>query len=160
MTVAINQTDNETGTAEDLLAELMRTAESEADAVTGALVENGPEIKQGSYQVRPRDTLWKIATQHKMKVETLKALNDMGDGSTVIVGQKLIVGGAPAVTKTMQMTSHQTVDADWYVVRAGDSLYGIGRKFESSVDELLRWNQLANADNLKVGQRLRLFPTE
>ena len=95
-----------------------------------------------------------------MKVETLKALNDMGDGSTVIVGQKLIVGGAPAVTKTMQMTSHQTVDADWYVVRAGDSLYGIGRKFESSVDELLRWNQLANADNLKVGQRLRLFPTE
>ena len=70
------------------------------------------------------------------------------------------MGGAPAVTKTMQITSHQTVDGDWYVVRAGDSLYGIGRKFESSVDELLRWNQLANADNLKVGQRLRLFPTE
>ena len=160
VTVAINQTDNEAGTAEDLLAELMRTAESEADAVTSALVENVPEIKQGSYQVRPGDTLWKIAIQHKMKVETLKALNDMGDGNTVIVGQKLIVGGAPAVTKTMQITSHQTVDGDWYVVRAGDSLYGIGRKFESSVDELLRWNQLANADNLKVGQRLRLFPTE
>ena len=73
VTVAINQTDNEAGTAEDLLAELMRTAESEADAVTSALVENVPEIKQGSYQVRPGDTLWKIAIQHKMKVETLKA---------------------------------------------------------------------------------------
>ena len=160
VTVAVNQTNNETGSAEDLLAELMRTAESEADSVTSALVESVPEIKQGSYQVRPGNTLWKIATQHKMKVETLKALNDMGDGNTLIVGRKLIVGDAPAVTTTMQMTSHQTMDGEWYVVRAGDSLYGIGRKFESSVDELLRWNQLANADNLKVGQRLRLFPNE
>ena len=159
VTVAASQVGSDAETAEDLLAELMRTAESEADAVTSVLVESVPEVRQASYKVRPGDTLWKIATQHKMSVDALKALNEMSDANTLVVGRKLTVGGVFDTAESMQMASHNPVDGEWYVVRAGDSLYGIGRKFESSVDELLRWNQLANAENLQVGQRLR-FPTQ
>ena len=145
-------------TAEDLLAELMRSAESEADAVTSVLVDSAPHIKQTTYKVQPGNTLWKIATRHGMGVESLLA-NDMSDANKLIVGQKLIIGAKSSVSVHKAPASKMT-DGQWYVVRPGDSLYGIGRKFESSVDDLLRWNQLANADDLQVGQRLRLFPIQ
>ena len=146
-------------TAEDLLAELMRSAESEADAVTSVLAQNTPQVKATVYKVQPGDTLWKIANRHHMSVEALLEANNMSDANKFIVGQKIVVGGQP-VSITTQPVVSKLADGDWYVVRPGDSLYGIGRKFESSVDDLLRWNQLANADSLQVGQRLRLFPIQ
>ena len=149
----------ESQTAEDLLAELMSTAESEADAVTSVLAETVPQIEQVTYKVQAGDTLWKIANRHGMRVENLLAANNMGDANKLIIGQKLNI--APTTSVVAQVAdSTKVADDKWYVVRAGDSLYGIGRKFESSVDELLRWNQLANADNLQVGQKLRLLPQE
>ena len=149
----------ESQTAEDLLAELMSTAESEADAVTSVLAETVPQIEQVTYKVQAGDTLWKIANRHGMRVENLLAANNMGDANKLIIGQKLNI--APTTSVVAQVAdSTKVADDKWYVVRAGDSLYGIGRKFENSVDELLRWNQLANADNLQVGQKLRLLPQE
>ena len=88
---------NEPGTAQDLLAELMRTAESEADAVTSVLVENVPHSQPTIYKVRPGDTVWKIATRHGLSVESLLAGNNMSDANKLIVGQKLTIG-APAVS--------------------------------------------------------------
>lgn len=42
-----------------------------------------------------------------------------------------------------------------YIVRGGDTLWGIARKFETSVDELKRLNGLTG-DVIKVEQRLRV----
>ncbi len=42
-----------------------------------------------------------------------------------------------------------------YVVRYGDTLYGISRRFGTSVDELIRANQLAG-DRIQIGQKLMI----
>lgn len=42
-----------------------------------------------------------------------------------------------------------------YTVRAGDTLYGLGRRYNMSVSEIKRLNQL-DSDNLRVNQRLKL----
>ena len=39
-----------------------------------------------------------------------------------------------------------------YTVRHGDSLYSIAQKFDIRADALARFNSLANADNLYIGQ--------
>jgi len=155
-----DQSANELGTAEDLLAELMRTAESEADLVTSVLVESSPSIEQSVYTVRSGDTLWKIADQHGMTLEQLRAVNTMSDTNKLLVGQTLIISQAPVVASPTPSLSDNNGTLEWYVVRPGDSLYGIGRKFESSVADLLAWNHLANADTLQIGQKLRLFPEQ
>ncbi len=106
------------------------------------------------YEVRRGDTLWRIARSHGVTVPALEAANRI-TGARVMVGQRLVI---PVSGASEQIPSPGQEDSTrWYVVRKGDSLYGIGRKFESSVEDLLRWNQLANAGQLHVGQRLRLF---
>ena len=43
-----------------------------------------------------------------------------------------------------------------YVVRLGDTLYGISRKFAVSIDKLREWNRLSGSD-VHQGQKLVLF---
>jgi hypothetical protein len=41
----------------------------------------------------------------------------------------------------------------YYTVRRGDALFSIARKFETTVEQIQRWNQL-EGDRVKIGQRL------
>lgn len=49
-------------------------------------------------------------------------------------------------------------EADVYVVQPGDTLYKIASKFNLSVDELKRYNQLKSND-ISIGQQLNLKPS-
>ena len=41
-----------------------------------------------------------------------------------------------------------------YIVRAGDSLYAIARRFGTTLEELVRLNQIADPSRLVIGQSL------
>ena len=45
-----------------------------------------------------------------------------------------------------------------YIVRPGDTLFGIGRMHNRNVNDLVMWNNLANPHQITVGQRLRIAP--
>jgi lipoprotein NlpD len=45
-----------------------------------------------------------------------------------------------------------------YTVVAGDTLSGIARKHGLSRDDIANWNQLANPNEIRVGQTLRMTP--
>ncbi|MFA5615124.1 MAG: LysM peptidoglycan-binding domain-containing protein, partial [Methanoculleus sp.] len=42
-----------------------------------------------------------------------------------------------------------------YTVRTGDTLYGLGKRYKMSVQEIKSLNQL-DSDNLRVNQKLKL----
>jgi membrane-bound lytic murein transglycosylase D len=44
-----------------------------------------------------------------------------------------------------------------YVVRPGDSLYSIARRFRVTVPDLRQWNGVAAEKTIKPGQRLKMF---
>jgi membrane-bound lytic murein transglycosylase D len=44
-----------------------------------------------------------------------------------------------------------------YVVRPGDSLYSIARRFRVTVPDLREWNGVAAEKIIKPGQRLKMF---
>ncbi|MFJ2993084.1 peptidoglycan DD-metalloendopeptidase family protein [Pandoraea sp. NPDC087047] len=50
------------------------------------------------------------------------------------------------------------VPAGSYRVQSGDTLYGIARANNASTADLVRWNRLADADKIEVGQVLRVVP--
>lgn len=64
-----------------------------------------------------------------------------------------LVGGCAGPTPLGQMFS-----PDVYTVRAGDTLYAIAWRYERSVQDLIRWNDLDNPDQLRPGQRIHLSP--
>lgn len=43
-----------------------------------------------------------------------------------------------------------------YVVKRGDTLGAIARKFRVTTSQIMRWNHLRNANRLSIGQRLRI----
>ncbi|SEK09883.1 peptidoglycan DD-metalloendopeptidase family protein [Achromobacter sp. NFACC18-2] len=50
------------------------------------------------------------------------------------------------------------VQPGYYRVESGDTLYQIARKEGASVRDLVRWNNLSNANSIEVGQVLRVDP--
>ena len=43
-----------------------------------------------------------------------------------------------------------------YVVKKGDTLGHIARKYHVTVSQIMRWNKLKSAHKLRIGQRLRI----
>ena len=45
---------------------------------------------------------------------------------------------------------------EYYIVKYGDTLWAISRRFNTTVDELVSLNNIANRNLINVGQKLRV----
>ena len=92
------------------------------------------------YTVKSGDSLWSIATNYGVSVDDIINLNNLG--TTILqIGQQILI--------PKQVESEKNV----YIVKAGDNLYSIANKYNITVNELKKANNLEN-NNLSVGQEL------
>ncbi len=112
---------------------------------------NGARSKQ-TYSVRHGDSLWTIARKYRVTVQQVSSWNKLDARAPIKPGQKLFIyknsTGSNATSRV------QTVV---YTVRSGDSLYLISKKFNVSVNDLRRWNNLGKDKYLQPGQSLKLY---
>jgi LysM repeat protein len=94
------------------------------------------------YTVQRGDTLWSIARKFNLTVDKLKDINNL-NSNVLSIGQKLIV------------SENMSSDNNYYIVKSGDTLYSIAKKYNISVDELKDINNLTS-DILSVGQSLKI----
>ena len=99
------------------------------------------------YIVQKGDTLYSISKKFQMKIEELKELNNISS-DTLQVGQVLIING------NKMPDNNQT-----YIVKKGDSLWGISKKYNIPINELIAINQLDDL-TLQIGQELIVTPSE
>ncbi len=95
--------------------------------------------------VRPGDNLFRLALAHGTTVEALARANGLADPSQIRSGQRLIIPTAEAAAETGSV---------FHVVRTGETVFSIARKYGVSPWALARANQLADANRLLAGQRL------
>ncbi|MDH3219296.1 MAG: LysM peptidoglycan-binding domain-containing protein [Gammaproteobacteria bacterium] len=108
--------------------------------------------------VRPGQSLWSISRSYGVTTQALAKWNAMAPIDTLRVGQKLVVW-----TKDKRAQSVSIIDtrpgnalhALRYTVRKGDSLYLIADRFNISVADIKRWNQVGKY--LQPGQKLKLY---
>ncbi len=126
-----------------------------AEAVVKAIAEylgynysyNGEMVNENYYIVKKGDSLWSIASKYNITVNDLKKLNNLSS-NMLTVGQKLLV----------KDTSSSSDVGVYYTVMAGDTLYGIAKKFNLTVDELKKMNNLSS-NNLSINQKLLVSGT-
>lgn len=126
-----------------------------------------PPEDENAYVVRSGDNPYRIARRFGVPVEALIKLNNITNPTRLKVGQVLIIPG-PDVTappapapKEPQATIPPTAAADGtYVVRQGDTLYEISRRFDITMATLIAANDLADPRRLDVGQVLVIPDTE
>jgi lipoprotein NlpD len=73
--------------------------------------------------------------------------------------------GAASPAATTPAPSAQTEETvedkpGYYTVRKGDNLFRISQRFGQHYRSLVEWNNLPNANDIKVGQQLRVLPPE
>lgn len=131
----------------------------DAATVPPAAVEPG-----GLYTVQPGDTLSGIAARHQVTVWTLAQANRLTGVSWVYVGQQLFIP-APAATPPPASAPAPEAEAevaplaDTYVVQRGDTLAGIARRFNTTVEELAALNAILNPSTIYANQQLQLSAT-
>jgi len=94
-----------------------------------------------TYEVKRGDSLSKIAYITGLSVNRIKALNNL-TSNTISVGQVL------------NLRPDKPEDAEVHVVQAGDTPYSIARRYQMSLDELLRINGLNRYSKIYPGQRI------
>lgn len=138
-----------------------------AAILMAALLPNLARAETPDYYVTVKmgDTLFAIAARYGVSTDALIARNKLPNANFVYVGQRLVIPGrrstetslpANAAMITAMITSQQTTMANGeYVVRAGDTLFSIAVKHNTTVDAFVRANNLASV-NVYTGQRLRV----
>lgn len=133
----------------DDVSQLKNDWESLAEAVVKAITEYigvpyTVEDNANYYQVKSGDTLWSIARKYGVTVTELKDANNL-NSNALSIGQLLYI----------PKEETEIIETKVYTVKKGDTLYGIANKYNLTVDELKKQNNLTS-NSLSIGQKLNV----
>ena len=132
---------------------------------SGLQVGQSIKIPAGStvpdtYTVQSGDSLTAIASKYNLGMDYIADLNNMSRTAGLRVGQKLkLTGEVPAVEtpKTVEkQTTASNNSTDIHVVKSGETLNSIARKYHLQLNYLAELNNLSRTANVRVGQRLKV----
>ena len=102
------------------------------------------ESDEPVYIVQPGDTLWAIAQQFGVSVDSLAAKNGMSNQSQLSIGARLIIPGLEGVTGILVTST----------VNYGESLESLSRRYGVSPTNLSLLNHYTSPDEVYAGSSL------
>ena len=121
-----------------------------------------------SHTVKPGETLYDIAQEEAIRMESLLDYNQLQKHMQPAAGEKLylrtkapeqpalaIGNNNPATPVTVPPT-HSSRESIAYKVHPKETIYSICKKYNIKIDDLVQWNQLTSYA-LKTGQQLTIY---
>lgn len=116
-------------------------------------VEN-PVIHEVTYG----DTLFKIAQRYGVTVDEIAQANDIVYTWSIQIGQKIVIPGLEAPDNSEVVQNPLVAAAPvQHVIRPGETLAGIARRYGVDPDLILRANNIANPNLIYHGQTLNIW---
>lgn len=106
------------------------------------------------HRVRSGETLSHLAVRYDVSVASIKRWNGL-KSSRIRIGQRLRIGSTGA-ERARAATESSGSTATRHVVRSGETLTGVARRYGVSLSALARANDLTTRSKLRIGQRLRI----
>ncbi|MBC2694732.1 MAG: LysM peptidoglycan-binding domain-containing protein [Desulfobacteraceae bacterium] len=112
-----------------------------------------PKSKRIVYhKVRPGETLSTIARRYRTSVKSIARANNIRKNNLIVAGKKLKIPQRGAVYRVREPKYKHTSK---YIVKRGDSLWIIARRFDTTTKKLQKLNNLLNT-HLHIGQMLKI----
>lgn len=139
-----------------------------------------------TYRIRRGDNLFLVAKKYRTTVAYLRDLNDLPKGKKLRIGMRLMVPDRTPLrdrpdrrekhkiasvakedlsskaskevkeTKEMQDFKDEGGVSKYYIVQSGDSLFSIAQKYNTSVKQLKKINNIRRGRSLKIGIKIKL----
>jgi len=114
-------------------------------------------VQSRTYRIKAGDNLGAIASKFDTEVGLLQEVNDI-HGSDIHVGDTLTIPGDGDVDSSQPSVANGAERAPQvYLVRNGDTLSLIARKFNVSVSDIRAWNALKGDGYIHPGQKLTVY---
>lgn len=118
--------------------------------IAEGLGQNSPVM----HMVEPGETLYALSRKYNITVSDIKNWNRM-TSNNISVGEKLIVGYQASRLDIQPSTSDHTSQRDYHIVKPGETLYALSRKYNVSVQQIQSWNNMST-NELQVGRQVRI----
>lgn len=143
----------------DLIAVNLKSAEPESISVTS---------EKASHKVKSGDTIYSIARRYNVSTAQLKAwnhlkTNQITHGQTLAIQRNVPADNSAIKTAAKSGKLHiaKTKNNDgkrtMYTVRRGDTLHSIANQFNVAINDIQRWNNLAQKHALRPGQKVTVY---
>ncbi len=119
-----------------------------------------PTQADGSHVVRRGENLSTIARMYNLTLDELKRLNKLSRRSTIRTGDRLIIRGASEKVEIKNAESRSLVriktNPHLHVVRRGETLRHIAKKYNIPLARLLALNDLQSRSSVGIGSSIRI----
>jgi len=122
-----------------------------------------PKISWTRYKIKQGDSLSLIAQNYNTTIGQIMSVNEL-DNDAIRADKYLIVPLAQKSENYYSLSDNQREKSRLniqknsekiiYTVVAGDSLWKISIKFDTTINNLVRWNQISPSDSLSIGKEL------
>jgi membrane-bound lytic murein transglycosylase D len=115
-----------------------------------------PKPEEMIYTIKKGDTLWSIANEMRVNIGALSRWNNLHPEKKLIPGDKLKIRmGSPShpLDEPPKVRKGKEII---YVVKAGDTLWGIAKRYNVTVSEIKAWNRLDGTDRIRPADKLKL----
>lgn len=124
-----------------------------------SLALGAADTEASSYEIKPGDTLWKVASSNDVSVANLKSWNRLS--TDAIYPNQVLRLTSPSAASTPAPSAPAAPAAaktNTYTVKAGDTLYKVAKAHATSVTKIQQLNNLRNS-TIHVGQKLKVSGT-
>lgn len=109
------------------------------------------EIKTNNYTIQPKETLYSISKKFNVSVDEIKKINtDLTDNSLKI-GQVILIP-----EKLQKKQSKLNSNKNEHIVQSQETLFGIARNYNVSVQDLEDINEEVLKEGLRTGQKIKI----
>jgi membrane-bound lytic murein transglycosylase D len=110
----------------------------------------GPKVQSRTHVVAQGENLQVIARDHDVSVQEIIDANRIKEPGLIQPKTVLVIPKSRGTGKSAESRSSK------YIVRKGDTIWGISRQFEVPSADLMRWNRLSPTAQLRPGDRLTI----
>jgi membrane-bound lytic murein transglycosylase D len=115
-----------------------------------------PKSEEMIYTIKKGDTLWSIANEMRVNIGALSRWNNLHPEKKLIPGDKLKIRMGSPSHPPVEPAKIRKGKEIIYVVKAGDTLWGIAKRYNVTVPEIKAWNRLDGTDRIHPADKLKL----